>query len=103
MENDTIKTDSLNSKFFTTYFSNSFLQEIMKYRKVTTRSQVNKIVRKVKGKESRMIMESYQNTLIGDVYGSIIMSELINKACLDLNYSPIGANDVINQVKGGRE
>lgn len=100
MESTEIDTVSLSTMFFYTFFSKEYLQEIQSYKKVETKGDVNRLIKKITSKEYQPILDAYNKTEIGDLYGSIITSEMLNKACLELGYSPIGANDVINEIKG---
>lgn len=97
---DTIKTDieSLKDKFFFTYFSNSYLMELSTLKKVTTMEDAEAIIDFVKSGKFTHLVERYSKTKIFDLYGSGFSAELLNRACIEKGYNPIGAGRSINNL-----
>lgn len=98
-EVDTIKTNALlEDKFFFTWFSDSYLKELSTLKQVTTKEDVDKLVETLKGDKFKTLIKRYEKTKIFDMYGSGISAELLNRACIEKGYNPIGAGRIINKL-----
>jgi hypothetical protein len=97
---DTIKTDfrSLNDKFFFTLFSDSFMQELDRLRKVTTKEDAIIIAKAIQSDKYKSVIESYKRTTISDMYNSGITAELLNRICIDNGFNPKGAGRAMNTL-----
>lgn len=93
-----IKTHSLNEMFFFTYYSDTYLKELSALKKVTTKSEVEEIMDAAKGNHFKLLAEKYANTKTGDMYGSGFSAEILNRACIEKGYNPIGAGRIINKL-----
>ena len=93
-----IDTDSLNDMFFFTLYSDAYLKELSTLKKVTTKSQVLEIIDTVKSNQFKLLAEKYRKTKTGDMYGSGFSAEILNRACIEKGFNPIGAGRVINKL-----
>ncbi|HEY1019103.1 MAG TPA: hypothetical protein VGE25_08905 [Sediminibacterium sp.] len=95
---DTIKTNipALNDKFFFTFYSDTYLKELSKLKNVTTKSEVNEIIEVANSDSFKTLIEKYSKTETRDMYASGLSAELINRACIEKGYNPIGAGRAIN-------
>jgi hypothetical protein len=93
-----IDTNSLNDMFFFTSYSDSYLKELSTLKKVTTKSQVLEIMEVVKSNQFKLLAEKYCKTKTGGMYGSGFSAEILNKACIEKGYNPIGAGRIINKL-----
>lgn len=46
----------------------------------------------------KLLAEKYAQTEPGDMYGSGLVAEILNRACIEKGYNPLGAGRVINQL-----
>ncbi len=97
---DTIKTNihSLKDKFFFTFYSDSYLKEISRLKKVTTKSEAMEIIEASKSDKYKSLAESYSNTETRDMYAAGFSAELLNRICIEKGYSPIGAGRAIDKL-----
>lgn len=93
-----IDTDSLNDMFFFTMYSDAYLKVLSTLKKVTTKSQVLEIVETAKSNQFKLLAEKYRKTKTGDMYGSGLSAEILNRACIEKGFNPIGAGRVINKL-----
>ncbi|MDQ1160451.1 1,2-phenylacetyl-CoA epoxidase PaaB subunit [Chryseobacterium sp. SORGH_AS 447] len=102
-------TDTIQSKksIGMKLYSLSYMKELMKLKKVVSKSDVDKINNELNNPKYLNLIEDYkkENKLF-DPYASILAADLINTACLNLGYSPIGASfsmNIINSDKKEKE
>lgn len=95
---DTTETDIrlLKKKFFFTFFGDNYLKEFSSLKKLTSKVEANEIIEFVNSGRFKTLIESYSNTDTQDVYAAGLSAELLNRACLEKGYSPIGAGRAIN-------
>ncbi|KQT20668.1 hypothetical protein ASG22_16980 [Chryseobacterium sp. Leaf405] len=107
MVNYNIDFAQLKNNFGMSLYSLSYMKELLKLKKVTTKKDANKINNELSNPKYLKFAENYikQNKL-SDSYASILTANLINTACLNLGYSPIGASfsiSIINSNKKTKE
>jgi hypothetical protein len=97
---DTIKTDIplLKDKFFFTFFSDTYLKELSALKKVTTKDEVMEIIEATKSDNYKTLVEKYSKTETRDMYASGLSTEILNRACIEKGYNPIGAGRTINNL-----
>lgn len=97
---DTARTDitTLKEKFFFTFFSDDYLKELSSLKKVTTKAEANNIIEVAKSNRFKTLLEKYSKTETRDMYASGLSAELINRACIEKGYSPVGAGRAINAL-----
>lgn len=97
---DTVQIDirSLNNKFFFTFYSDTYLKEFSSMKKVITKNDVLEIVDALKSDQFKLLAEKYSKTEIGDMYGSGFSAEILNRACIEKGFDPIGAGRIINKL-----
>jgi hypothetical protein len=95
---DTIETNVqlLDGKFFFTFFSQTYIKELSILKKVTTKEEANEILEAAKSDKFKPLADRYAKTKTGDLYNSGFIAELLNRACIEKGYSPIGAAMSIN-------
>lgn len=99
-DTDTIRSDnSIGMKLY----SLSSMKELFKLKKVATKKDVEKINNELNDPKYVAFIEKYtkENKLF-DPYASILTANLINTACLNLGYSPIGASVSMNIINSDR-
>lgn len=94
-----IDTNLLNDMFFFTSYSDSYLKELSALKKVTTKSQVLEIMDVIKSNQFKLLVDKYRKTKTGDMYGSGFSAEILNRACIEKGYNPIGAGRIINKLE----
>jgi hypothetical protein len=97
---DTIKTDIplLKDKFFFTFFSDTYLKELSALKKVTTKDEVMEIIEATKSDNYKTLVEKYSKTETRDMFASGLSTEILNRACIEKGYNPIGAGRIINNL-----
>ena len=97
---DTIQTNvqSLDDKFFFTYFSDSYLKELSALKKLTTKEEVSQIIQAAKSDKYKSLAQSYANTETKDMYNAGFSAELLSRVCIETGYSPIGAGRIIDKL-----
>lgn len=97
---DTLKTDisSLEEKFFFTFFSDTYLKELSNLKKVNTKNEADEIIEIAKSDRFKTLVERYSKTETRDLYASGLSAEILNRACIEKGYSPIGAGRAINML-----
>ena len=97
---DTIQTNgqSLEGKFFFTYFSDSYLKELSTLKKLTTKDEVSQIIQAAKSEKYKPLAQSYANTETKDMYNAGFSAELLSRVCIENGYSPIGAGRIIEKL-----
>ena len=97
---DTVQTDieSLKEKFFFTFFSDTYLKELSALKKLTTKDEAQEIIEVAKGDKFKTFVAKYSKTETRDMYASGLSAEILNRACLEKGYSPIGAGRAINTL-----
>lgn len=94
---DTIKS---NDNSGMNLYSLSYMKELLNLKKVKSKKDTDKINQELNHPKYLEFAEKYirQNKLF-DPYASILNANLINSACLNLGYSPIGAGFIIDIIK----
>ena len=97
---DTVQTDiqSLKEKFFFTFFSDTYLKELSALKKVMTKDEAQEIIEMAKSDNFKKLVETYSKTETRDMYASGLSAEILNRACIEKGYSPIGAGRAINTL-----
>src|SRR5688572_18045772 len=97
---DTIKTSvqSLEDKFFFTYFSYSYLEELSALKKLATKDEASLIIQAAKSDKYKPLARSYANTETKDMYNAGFSAELLSRICIENGYSPIGAGLIIDKL-----
>jgi hypothetical protein len=95
-----IDIPSLKSKFSFTFFSDTYLKELSALKTVTTKNDANKILETAKSDNFKTLIEKYEKTEVSDLYASGLSAELINRACIEQGFNPIGAGQAINSLLG---
>lgn len=90
--------DTLEEKFFYTYFSETRLKEISTLKKITTKTQAEEIIQGLKNDKFKIVAEKYKRTQTWDMYGSGFSAEILNHVCIELGYNPLGAGLIIDEV-----
>lgn len=98
LDSFTVNEDSLAHKFFYTYFSNESIKTFGALKEITTKDDVKRILKLMKSKQYKVIINSWENTETGDIWGTGLTAELLNKASLELGYNPIGADQKISTL-----
>ncbi len=96
----TAQTDlsALREKFFFTLFSESYLKELSGLKNVITKAEANEIIEVMKSDRYKMIEEKYSKTDTWDMYATGLLAELLNRACIEKGYNPVGAGRAINSL-----
>jgi len=97
---DTVRTNvaSLADKFFFTFYSDSYLKELAKLKKITTMEDANQIMEAMKSDEIKALARRYEATDVADLYGSGFSAEVLNRACIEKGYDPVGAGGAIDKL-----
>ena len=97
---DTVKPDIqlLKDKFFFTFFSDTYLKELSALKKITTKDDVMEIIEATKSANYKTVVEMYSKTETHDMYASGLTTEILNRACIEKGYNPIGAGRTINNL-----
>lgn len=98
LDNFKADADSLKEKFFYTYFSESYLKELSAFKKISTRAHAEEVLESFKDDKFKAVAERFRNTRTWDMYGTGFTSEILNRACIDLGYNPLGAGSAINEL-----
>jgi hypothetical protein len=104
MVNYNIDFTQLKNDFGMSLYSLSYMKELLKLKKVTTKKDANKINKELNNSKYLTFAENYikQNKL-SDPYTSILTANLINTACLNLGYTPIGASFSMNIISSNKK
>jgi hypothetical protein len=85
-------------------YSFTYMKELSKLKKVTTKNDVDKINEELNDPKYLTIIEEYKKeNKLPDPYASILTANLINTACLNIGYSPIGANFSMNIISSDKK
>lgn len=97
---DTIQTQN---SYGMTLFSLSYLKQLSTLKKVKSKKDANAINNELNNSKYTRFAESYVKfNRLSDPYASILSASLINTACINLGYSPIGASFSINTLNTDR-
>ena len=104
MANYNIKVIQFKNNFGMSIYSASRMKELLKLKKVVNKKDVNKIDNELNKSKYLKLAEDYkkQNQLL-DPYASILTATLVNTACLNLGYSPIGARFSMNIINSNKK
>jgi hypothetical protein len=97
---DTAQTNvqQLKNKFFFTFYSDAYLNELSALKKITAKNEATKVVEEMKNEKFRPLVESYANSETRDMYAAGLAAELLNRACIDKGFNPVGAGKAINSL-----
>lgn len=99
-------TDTIQSKtsIGMKLYSLTYMKEFLMLKKVVTKKDVDKINEELNDPKYLTFVEDYkkENKLF-DPYASILTANLINTACLNLGYNPIGASFSINIINSNKK
>lgn len=99
MQNYRLDTIHSNDEYGQTYYSLTYMNELLKLKRVKTKKDAEIINNELNNPEYLKIAEDYQkNNKMPEMYASGLMAMLINKASLKVGYSPIGASVVMNII-----
>lgn len=95
-----ITEQQLDSSFFYTYYSDEQLRNFFKLNPIKDSVDAQKILTSLQSPLNKKIIDFYirSNESKNDTYGSGIRSELFTRACMDNNFSPIGAGSIISDI-----
>lgn len=101
---DTVRmnTKDLKEKFYFTYYSDSYLEELSALKPITTSEEVENITAYIDTKDWKPLLKKYNKTDVFDMYASGLSAEILNRACIEKGYNPIGAGRVISAFKRQR-
>ncbi len=85
-------------KFFFTFFSDVYYNELFALKKIITKTDAEEVVEEIKNPKYKHLIDTYTKTKVYDMYASGITAELLNKACIEKGFSPIGAGIMINKL-----
>ncbi|WP_162550036.1 hypothetical protein [Hymenobacter nivis] len=88
----------LRNNFYFTYFSNKYIKDLTRLKLISTKQQAQSIIEIIKGETFKEVIKKYQKTQPIDFYGSGMISELINRACIMEGYNPLNAQQKINDL-----
>lgn len=94
---DTVRANaqSLQDKFFFTLFSDTYLIELSELKKVSTKDNAMEIIETMKSSKFKALIEMYSNSKPMDMYTAGLSAEILNLACIEKGYNPIGAGRAI--------
>jgi len=98
LDSFSISRDSLTQKFSYTYYSNKYMKSFSSIKDITSEKDANKIVKLMKPKRYKKIINAWQATKTGDIWGTGLTAEILNKACLKAGYNPILADQKISAL-----
>ena len=58
----------------------------------------NQIMEAMKSDENKALARRYEATDVADLYGSGFSAEVLNRACIEKGYDPVGAGGVIDKL-----
>lgn len=98
LDSFSISRDSLTQKFFYTHYSNKYMKTFTSLKEITSEKEANKVVKLMKSKRYKEIINSWKATKAGDIWGTGLTAEILNKACLKAGYNPILADQKISEM-----
>lgn len=94
IDNYPIQDSLFNNSFGSTYFSQTYMREVSKFKKIETEEDAKKIIKEMDSKETQEIMKNYENSNMS-LYNSNFMDTLVSKFCVKLGYNPIKATVIL--------
>lgn len=94
IDNYPIQDSLFNNNFGSTYFSQTYVQEVSKLKKIETEEDAKKIIKEMDSKETQKIIRNYETSKMS-LYSSNFMETLISKSCIRLGYSPVKATVIL--------
>lgn len=85
--------------FFYAYFSDDRWRELAAHPPVETKDDAKKIMSILKSEEVKNWLTPYENNPVKEMYGSGIFAEIINRICIQIQYSPIFASKVLQEFE----
>ena len=95
---DFIDSFHVEDRFGFTYFSKTYYASLSKWKPISTKTQVEDIIGLFKTDKYKKLIEQYESSHLPDMYGSGLTAELVNNACIDKGFNPIGAARIINDL-----
>ncbi|WP_293944756.1 MULTISPECIES: hypothetical protein [unclassified Sphingobacterium] len=81
--------------FFYTCFSDDRWRELASLPQIKTKDDAQKVISILKGEKVKIWVKAYENNPVKEMYGSGIFAEIINRICIQLQYSPIFASKAL--------
>ncbi|AYZ14595.1 hypothetical protein EGY05_22895 [Chryseobacterium arthrosphaerae] len=104
MTNYNMETIQFKNNFGMDMYSLSHMKELLKLKKVANKKDVHKIDNELnKSKYLKLIEDYKKQNQLSDPYASILTATLINTACLNLGYCPIGASFSMNIINSNKK
>ncbi|ALR31957.1 hypothetical protein ATE47_16170 [Chryseobacterium sp. IHB B 17019] len=104
MINYNTDTIQLKNNIGMNLYSLSYMKELIKLKKVITKKDTDKIDNELNDPKYIAFIENYKlENKLPDPYASILTASLINTACLNLGYSPIGASFSMNIINSNKK
>jgi len=98
LDDFSVNRDSLSQKFFYTFYSHNFIKTFNSLKEITSKNEANRIVKLMKSKQFEEVIASWKTTNTGDLWGTGLTAEILNKACLSLGFNPILADQKISRL-----
>lgn len=98
-------TDSIksNDNVGMNLYSLSYMKELLNLKKVKSKKDMDKINQELNHPKYLEFLKNYiKQSKLSDPYASILNANLINSACLNLGYSPIGASFIMGIIKSNK-
>ncbi|GEM_PF-988470 len=93
MLNYNTDTVAYKNNFGFTYYSLSKMRDFRKLKKVKTIKDVETINNELSNPKYLLVIEDYKaNLKLADPYASGLMATIVNQACIETGYSPVGAS-----------
>ena len=93
-----VNTQTLEDKFFFTYYSTSYLKELSALKKLATKDEASRIIQAARTDKYKPLARSYAKTQTYDIYNAGFSAELLSRVCIDNGYNPIGAGIAIEKL-----
>nr|WP_288807891.1 hypothetical protein [uncultured Sphingobacterium sp.] len=81
--------------FFYTYFSDDRWRELASLPQIKTKDDGQKVMSILKSEKVKTWVKAYENNPIKEMYGSGVIAEIINRICIQLQYSPVFASKAL--------
>lgn len=93
-----VDTFETKNKFGFTYYSSNYYEKLKKLKIISNKNEVEQIISVIKTKKFVQLIELYKVSHPSDMYAAGLSAELLNQACIDLGFNPIGAGTIINNL-----
>ncbi len=98
IENKFVDSFDLGEKFTITYYNSTSVNAFKKMNRIKTKTDVEKIMQMIKYPEFNKIQELYSKSNLKSGYNTVLINELLQRACIKLNYNPLAASDTISKI-----